>query len=651
MSAQFPWIRDSGTISGAPTGRLAITSTSGLYLYNTSNSILTDTNKDLTIETAGTGDIILKTNTSNRLTIDDAGLATFASNVTMTNGRLTVNKTSGGGTNDSVLTLNQAVNGTVMYEERYNSKTAVTGSGVYKMSFKGKNNGGGVVEYGNMTVFSSDTSNGNGRIDFGVSSSLTNILTLTNSLISLNRNITANNYQIFNVSNITTIYNTPYGKLYTEGITSTPINIYSAQDTNTEVLYVNNIQSSSSIVPYTFFSLPNNDIILCSANFNGYTFLGSQAGFIYYFNDPYNIYQLSQTFNGGINTMVAGPSYLYFGGSFTSDSNFNSYGYIGQIDTSLTASPVYNSNYSSYGVNQPVNTIIENNGYLYIGGQFQYDSSFSVPLNYIAIYDYNNGNLYAVDNNPFSNYGFDGQVNQIYFHSLSNYFIIIGGFSQFNYSSGAYGSLAGVVAIAFSTYNPTSVNTVFSSNISGNIICVGSYYDSSIGYDVVLFGGYISSPTSYLCSFQWDGSNFTIASSLPYSISPSDAVNLIFVSPGTNTLYVTSYNYQIFVNGSQYSSPNSLPYSCLLYSPHTLGSSGSTDQFCEGGASSSTIPFYYLQSASPSAHIDITSSYPVIFGSNTYNTSIVLASYGNSVRLIWIPPYYFVTTYFGASFN
>lgn len=150
MSAPYPWIKDSGTISGAPTGRLAITSTSGLYLSTSTNSsILGPTNTDLSIESAGSGDIILKSNSTNRLGINDSGDVTSSKN-------LIVNNSSVGGSANPSITLNLTnLSGTTIVQEVYNQRTAAIGT-IYDCFFNAKDSAGTKIQYANINVSDAD---------------------------------------------------------------------------------------------------------------------------------------------------------------------------------------------------------------------------------------------------------------------------------------------------------------------------------------------------------------------------------------------------------------------------------------------------------------------------------------------------------------
>jgi hypothetical protein len=152
MAAPYPWIEDSGTISGAPTGRLAITSTSGLYFSTSANaSILGPSNENLTIESAGTGDSILKTNGNNRLTIDDTGTITSAKNLII-NHSLT-----GGAANPSLILNLTNASGTTIVQEVYNQKTPAVGT-IYDCFFYAKDSANNKIEYANINVSTTSVS-------------------------------------------------------------------------------------------------------------------------------------------------------------------------------------------------------------------------------------------------------------------------------------------------------------------------------------------------------------------------------------------------------------------------------------------------------------------------------------------------------------
>jgi hypothetical protein len=71
MSAAYPWIRDGDSITPTQTGKLVVTSTSGLGFTTASNNNITGlTNTQLSIVSPGTGTVAINT----KVTVSQPGI-------------------------------------------------------------------------------------------------------------------------------------------------------------------------------------------------------------------------------------------------------------------------------------------------------------------------------------------------------------------------------------------------------------------------------------------------------------------------------------------------------------------------------------------------------------------------------------------------
>lgn len=634
IKMSYPWIKDSGTLTGTPpTNRLAVTSPNGLYFSTSTNSsILAPTNSNLTIETAGTGDVIVKTNSNNRLTIDDSGTVTAAKNIAITDGSLTINNATGGGTSDPLLVLNQELSSQTLYEERNNTKTNLSSSQtLYQVSYKGLPSvGSTAVEYANMKVTAQSYTSGSqtSKIDFAVGPSYQNVLSIQPNFLQLTGNV----YLPSRYINGFTYAQTQYGNNLIPQTpnfinTSTTLSFTPEISNGQRILYANK-GSSSAFLPITG-TFPNGGGAYCSESFGGRIWVGSD-GYIYWTTDngaSWNVFADSNNdtyyFNGQIKCMKNTGSNLYFGGSFQSVSYGTSnvsLNYVGYISGYILVEPLNWSNYGGIGLGGSeaiVNTIESYYGYIYYGGFFTGDQYNNIQVQNIICSEESSKTLYALNNS--NNSGLDGEVLIIKRDGGSGRFIIGGSFSTF-YDTG------------FSTYGAQNCTWLDISNSTA--VWVASFGFNSITRTItqyessLLVGGDFTSTGygDYLITMTHNGSNYTLDVA-PFSATISTPINLTFYS-ASGFVYWCSANspYGIYRNGSLIgNSPTSNFWSCITY---LSGSNGLSDCFAPNGSQ-----FYYLAGDSLSITIGST---PVVNAGTEYTSgTITLPNKGNSIELAY----------------
>lgn len=637
IKMSYPWIKDSGTLTGTPpTDRLAVTSPNGLYFSTSTNSsILAPTNSNLTIETAGTGDVIVKTNSNNRLTIDDSGTVTAAKNIAITDGSLTINNATGGGTSDPLLVLNQALSSQTLYEERNNTKTNLSSSQtLYQVSYKGLPSvGSTAVEYANMKVTAQSYTSGSqtSKIDFAVGPSYQNVLSIQPNFLQLTGNV----YLPSRYINGFTYAQTQYGNNLIPQTpnfidTSTTLSFTGEASNGQRILYANK-GSSSAFLPIagTF-----GGGAYCSESFAGRIWVGSD-NYIYWTNNngtSWNVFADSNNdpyyFNGQIKCMKNTGSNLYFGGAFQSVSYGTSnvsLNYVGYISGSILVEQLNWSNYGGIGAvglggsgTVVVNTIEFYSGYIYYGGLFSGDQYNNIQVKNIICSEESSRTLYALNGSNDS--GLDGEVLIIKSDGGSGRFIIGGNFTTFWYTGGSTYGAQFCTWLDISNYTANWVASFGFSSITRTI----TQYGSSL-----LVGGDFTSTGygDYLITMTYNGSNYTLAVA-PFSATISTPINLTFHSVSSGFVYWCSANspYGIYRNGSLIgNSPTGGFWSCITY---LSGSDGLSDCFAPNGSQ-----FYYLAGDSLSITIGST---PVVNAGTEYTSgTITLPNKGNSIELAY----------------
>ena len=658
----FPWIRDSSTLSGTPpTNRLAITAPNGLYFSTSTNSsILAPSNSDLTIETAGTGDVIMKTNGNNRLTIDDSGTVTAAKNIAITDGSLTINNTTGGGTSDPLLVLNQALTGAILYEEVNNSRTASLANELYQISYKGKASSGAAVEYANVKVKPTSLTAGaaSSKITFGVSQSQPNgALSIEQSFITSDANLYLQNKYISGVSDInmyTGNFVAPDSVTNMDGQFA-PYILNFGNNYSTRILYKN--IGLASLITYLPLGeqLTNGGGVFCSADFIGKKWIGTNQ-YIYSSNDngaSWNIFvepgsNHPYQFNGAIKCMKVDSTnnFLVIGGEFTSANytfgSLNSLNYTGYINTGEVLNEMQWGSTTSYGFNYYVYTIEEFNSCLYYGGSFTQDNAGYVYCNYFAIVKFEPSNpsgpgwyVYAIENTNY--YGPDNVVFSIKKDtSTSNNILILGGnFTQFQWSSGPTSVNGGIIYFSVSDYsltnnpNPTGIGDFINGSVSSMV---------QPGSSIYVVGSFQTiNAYNYFVSLDWNGSGYSVSQN-PYisTYTPSNPINFIGVNPTNNNLYwgesTSPYNLYGYGNliGPLPSSPSQ--WASVIYLPGSTSGNGMC--FCPQTPPLSTQSFWYEASSSFTLS---SGAYIIVNNGQEYgpNATITFPTKGTSILLEW----------------
>jgi hypothetical protein len=628
MSAPYPWIEDSGTISGAPTGRLAITSTSGLYFSSGANaSILGPTNTDLSIESAGFGDIILKTNNNNRLTINDSGDITSGKN-------LIINNSSTGGESNPLITLNlTSLLGLTIVQEVYNQKTAAAGTSIYDFFCNAKNSIATKVQYANINVLTPSiiSTSSRGAMTFGIRDSLApNSIYLQldglNSRVFIPRKLAMQNSILMN-SNI--IYNcpeitTPLGNKYTPQLVQylNTNGTFTATGENNmrQVLICTN--SSSSVWVNSGVNIFNGSFsedTTASALFNGAWWVGTAQGNLYYTYDSGNTWSIWSNVGGPILVLYPfnGGNNLAVGGSFNSPYRNAFY-----LDTILNANDFTNGD---GGFDAEVYTFCENtsSSFLYIGGRFQYTINYNYFSPYWWNWDYGMNIGYIWNNGASS--GFNGNVRTIALDSNSGLIIAGGDFTDFKGTGISHlvsFQLSGPnLGLYYSfSFNPDGV--VNSVVIASTGVFVGGNFSNSSGVS--------SCNTNYGFYANWNGSSSWDLFDYPF-FSPSSYIRKIYnFVPTTGPYYTIIDN---LTTDDLYENTGLSP--TITLPPIPSGSrwldiffNGSITTFATDAQSSVGFPFYVL-SPGGGVIVDLSSTGAVVVYNGTeYSNSIILTGLG-----------------------
>ena len=357
----------------------------------------------------------------NNTVLVDAGVVNKTTSVN--DGSIVVNNNTGG-TVVPAITLNQTgSSGGILVEEIYNQRTATTGE-FNRFSFHAKNSTGAKIEFARMHQNAPIIINGNerGRMDFGVREANLGIvdyirLNGNTQTVEMGRSI---NMQNNNLSNASTV-------------SATLGNFFVAQNSQTGLIYkpsedqvVNTINAtipvpqfngqrlfvfsegitdpaSSYIDPSPISPSPQSDNYCC-AFFGGYVFVGMGQNLNYWDYGSSNWVTIYQ-FNSNIHVMSVFNGYLYIGGKFVFDSTFSTqFNHFARMDSGFSVNPISWSNRSGdVGFDDIVDTICPNdigNNYLYVGGQFRKTGTTnSYPLVCFGCIDTISMDLYAIDDN------------------------------------------------------------------------------------------------------------------------------------------------------------------------------------------------------------------------------------------------------------
>jgi hypothetical protein len=569
--------------------------------------------------------------------------AVTGANATLTQSNLTINST--GLSAVPSLTLNQSgVGNGILYEEFYNQRTAQTGE-FNRMSFYAKSTTGTKIEYARIHQNSPAITAGStrGRMDFAVDigGSMTDFLSLNASSNTVNclRSLNMNSFGISNVPDITTPTGNPYGKIDVNYLNAPTANF----PTTTPVSNVRATLFSQGIPPTIdplAGAFPSTwGAITASANFNGFTYVGTDNGLIYYSNTGAIWFQVNVAFSGIIRGMKEFAGYLYIVGEFNTEtvSSLTCSG-IAKIDSSNNFFQITWANVGGNGFNAKVRCLETSlSGYLYIGGDFNNTDISSLSMNYIAIVD-SGDNLYCMDNSSGTGYGFD---NSVYFikenASAPNVLVIGGNFSNVSTAFGGFTTTFNAIWTTTGSYDTNGASTPYQV-VAFNAVprCITSNGASNY------IGGDFTGLTygDYLVSFDWNGSAYveaTFPSSFGTSGSPVDNI----LQDGG--VWFTNTALQLYANGVLIgTSPTSSNWSAII--------AGIWGQKVFSTISSSQDPVVaYFINSSPSIVVTLVGGYSIKLSGVTYTGGIFLNSIGSNVDMIYnvAESAYYVVTYFG----
>jgi hypothetical protein len=358
--------------------------------------------------------------------------------------------------------------------------------------------------------------------------------------------------------------------------------------------------------------------ITCSTPFNGFTYVGTDNGTVYYSSDGEDWFQITDSFNNAVRCMVVYQSNLIIGGDFNSTvTSGMSCNFIVRMNTSNVLSKILFTNLGgSNGFDLSVQTLWASvSGYLMIGGDFTRDNSTTLSCPYIAIMD-NLDNLYCLDNTSGSGYGFNGPVTIIREDtSNNNYFLIFGNFNTLIYNGGSFSCSYNVV-LNMTTYNVTGTPQEISP-LDGIVTC-----SNQNGSSIYIGGNF----TGHLLTTEWNSTNsiYDIIAN-PYTATPPSPLTSISnvggIWWGDNT-------------GALYEANNLVATSpfgviSIIYGTvwgQTLFSTNSTGQ-------TPTISYYFF--TSNVITLTITGGYSIINGTTPYTGGIILGNVGAVCEMIY----------------
>jgi hypothetical protein len=489
---------------------------------------------------------ILIDNTATAKTSLVVNNAVTGANATLTQSNLTINST--GLSAVPSLTLNQSgVGNGILYEEMYNQRTAQTGE-FNRMSFFAKSSTNTKIEYARIHQNSPAITTGStrGRLDFAVDvgGTMTDFLSLNAStnVVSCLRSLNMNNFSINQVPDITTPTGNPYGKIDVNYLNAPTANFPNTTPVSNVRATLLNQGTPTTIDPLAG-SFPSTwGAITASANFAGYTYVGTDNGLMYYSSDGFNWFQVNVVFDGIIRGMKEFAGYLYIVGEFNNETVSglicNGVAKINSINNFFQITWV---NVGGNGFNAKVRCLeASGSGYLYIGGDFTNTDTGSLNCNYIAIVD-GADNLYCMDNSSGAGYGFD---NSVYFIkenvSAPNVLIIGGEFSSVTTALGVVSVTKNAIWTTNGSYDSGFPPIYMVVGLNAAPRCITSNGVSNY------IGGDFTALTygDYLVSFDWNGSAYVEAQFPPSFGSSSSPVNNIlqdggvwFTNTGSNELY------------------------------------------------------------------------------------------------------------------
>jgi hypothetical protein len=551
------------------------------------------------------------------------------------------------GTANPLISLNMsAPAGGILVEKIYNQRTAVTGE-FARREFHAKGSTNVDLEYARLSAHAPVITTGTqkGRLDMSVTVNGTMSTFLScnanTNHVEIQRPLHLNSNNILNASTISTPYNNLYGKtsiVYYTGDTTFP----STQPEDNLRFTVINQGVPDAVLPLPA-SFPGTwGTITCSADFYGYTYVGTKSGFIYFSSDGVTWNGINDSFQGRVLCMTVFNGELFVGGDFLSTNNGISAYMIARVDSSNNVQQVVFNTYGSIGFNgESVRTLFaSNSGYLYIGGKFYSDSSSALAVSNIAIMDpyYS---LYCIDNSSVGgNTGTNGAVNFIAENSdyAPNYFVIGGEFDNFNNSTGGYTANRNVVWKSNGAYDTDlSITPYEVVSMNDHALCI-----TRNGSDFYI-GGYFSGLAygSYLATFNWDGLTFQLNNN-PYGASPSAPILAVYQNGG---IYWSQNNGEFFDAGN---SVATAPYgSSWSWIYRTIW--GQLLISTESGMQDPVIAFYFFTSDVVTLSLTVGEIYN---GASVYAGGIILYNKGSNAELMFQAAYsrFYVLNQLGCGF-
>jgi hypothetical protein len=548
--------------------------------------------------------------------------------------------------NSNALSVNNTVNNGLLYTENYNQRTAVGGESI-RQSFYAKNSVGAKKEYARISVDSTNTASTSERgtlnLEVGVGSSTIPFLSCNANLnrVNINRSLNMGSNGIDSVPQITTSNLNKYGvnsvNFYNTSNASIPPN---TPDNNYKLTMIN--EGVPDVLTALTASFPSTwgNITASIQNFNGFTYVGTNQGNIYYSNDGVNWNDAGFSLDGQINAMVEFNSELIIGGTFTKEvsSGVFSY-YICRMSSSNIFIPYLWANYPNLtgGFNNFVRCLFSNGGYLYVGGDFTNEINGGLSCPYIAIVD-TGINLYCVDNSSGTGYGFNAPVNFIIVNANApNRFVIGGEFSSMFINSGTYTTTYNAVWET-NDYN-TIVNPYEVIPLNNSTLCATTNGGS------VYIGGYFTGNTygDYLMNIEWDNVSLYVLVANPYGATPSSPINNILQNAGIfwTTLSGELYEANLLIG----TSPFGGAYWEIII-PTVWGQT----LFSTNSASQNPVIAYYLFTNN-SITLTMAGGYLIQYSTSSFSTGIVLYGLGSVCEMIFNATNntFYITTLLGAT--